>query len=182
MPTGRHVESEVKLRIPDVEWGRQALKRIGAMLAEPRQFEDNIFLDDEAGSVLARSGLLRIRRVGDKGRLTFKGKKKVVEGIKTREEIELAISDPETLERIFTALGFRTIFRYQKYRETYRFRDVEIVLDETPIGTFLEIEGELKGIHAAASALGYRHEDYIADSYASLFYAAGGRGDMVFET
>jgi adenylate cyclase class 2 len=181
MANAQRFETEVKLRVPDADWGRQALKRLGALLGTPRHFEDNIFLDNEAGAVLAHGGLLRLRRVGEKGVLTFKGKKQVVEGMKRREEIEVACPDPETLERLFTALGYRTIFRYQKYREVYRFRDVEIVIDETPIGTFLEIEGEIKGIHAAASLLGYKAQDYIADSYASLFYAAGGRGDMLFE-
>jgi adenylate cyclase class 2 len=72
------------------------------------------------------------------------------------------------------------VFRYQKYRETYAWKDVEIVVDETPIGTFLEIEGPLEGIHAAAAALGYGRDDYVTDSYAGLFFASGGTGDMVF--
>jgi adenylate cyclase class 2 len=147
---------------------------------EPRHFEDNVFIDDGTGSVLGRGSLLRIRRVGEKGVLTFKGPRQVVEGIKTREEIEVTLPDPTTLERLFAALGYKPIFRYQKYREVFRWRDVEIVLDETPIGTYLEIEGEIKSIHAAAQAMGYKAEDYISESYASLFYASGGRGDMVF--
>ncbi len=71
-------------------------------------------------------------------------------------------------------------FRYQKYRETYHWRDVEIVVDETPIGTFLEIEGPPATIHEAARALGRARADYIAESYAALFLASGGTGDMVF--
>jgi adenylate cyclase, class 2 len=180
MSSRNGVESEVKLRVPDPEQGRKTVLRIGALPMEPRHFEDNIFIDDGTGSVLGRGSLLRIRRVGDKGVLTFKGPRKVVEGIKTREEIEVALPDPDTVERLFAALGYKPIFRYQKYREVFRWRDVEIVLDETPIGTYLEIEGEIKTIHAAAQAMGYRAEDYISESYASLFYAAGGRGDMVF--
>ena len=54
------------------------------------------------------------------------------------------------------------------------------MVDETPIGTYIEIEGEIKSIHAAAQAMGYNASDYISESYASLFYASGGRGDMVF--
>jgi adenylate cyclase class 2 len=180
VPGRNGVESEVKLRVSDPEYGRKAVLRIGALPMEPRHFEDNIFIDDGEGGVLARGGLLRIRRVGAKGVLTFKGPRKVVEGIKTREEIEVSLPDPDTVERLFAALGYKPIFRYQKYREVFRWRDVEIVLDETPIGTYLEIEGEIKGIHAAAQALGYKAEDYISESYASLFYASGGRGDMVF--
>jgi adenylate cyclase class 2 len=174
------IESEVKLRVADPEQGRKAVQKLGALPMEPRHFEDNVFIDDGTGSVLARGSLLRIRRVGEKGVLTFKGPRKVVEGIKTREEIEVALPDPATLERIFVALGYKPVFRYQKYREVFRWRDVEIVLDETPIGTFIEIEGEIKTIHAAAQAMGFQASDYISESYASLFYASGGRGDMVF--
>ena len=72
------------------------------------------------------------------------------------------------------------MFRYQKYREVYRWNDVEVVVDETPIGSFLEIEGDLAAIHAAAADLGYGPADYIRESYAALFLAGGGRGDMLF--
>jgi adenylate cyclase class 2 len=72
------------------------------------------------------------------------------------------------------------MFRYQKYREVYRWKAVEIVVDETPIGTFLEIEGEIEAVHAAAAALGYDASQYVADSYVALYLAAGGQGDMIF--
>ena len=179
MAAEQGVESEVKLRVEDAEAARKAVLRIGAALTEARHFEDNIFLDDDHGNVLARGTLLRIRRVGTTGTLTFKGPRRVVEGIKTRDEVEIPLPDPNAAERLFSLLGYRPIFRYQKYREVYRYRRVEIVVDETPIGAFLEIEGPIKGIHAAATALGYKAQDYISDSYASLFYASGGRGDMV---
>ena len=64
--------------------------------------------------------------------------------------------------------------------EGVRCKQVEIVLDETPIGTFLEIEGAPERIHAAAAALGRRPDEFIEDSYAALFFAAGGTGDMLF--
>ena len=66
------------------------------------------------------------------------------------------------------------------YRESWRHRDQEIEIDETPIGCFLEIEGDAAGIAAVASELGFTPADYIAESYAGLFVAAGGKGDMVF--
>ena len=54
------------------------------------------------------------------------------------------------------------------------------MIDETPIGTFLEIEGDAAGITAAAEALGFAPADYLTGSYAALFAEAGGKGDMVF--
>ena len=59
-------------------------------------------------------------------------------------------------------------------------RGQEIEIDETPIGCFLEIEGDPDGITAVAAELGYRPADYVAESYVGLFLASGGKGDMVF--
>jgi adenylate cyclase class 2 len=104
----------------------------------------------------------------------------VVEGVRSREEIESEVEDADAVQAILSALGFRPAFRYQKYREAFAWRDAEIVVDETPVGTFLEVEGPLDTIHAAARALGLGPADYITDSYVALFVAAGGVGDMVF--
>ena len=55
-----------------------------------------------------------------------------------------------------------------------------MVVDETPIGDFLEVEGEAEGIHRVAAELGFSRSEYVTDSYVALFFAAGGKGDMVF--
>jgi len=174
------VESEIKLRAPGPEAARAAVARIGARLVRARHFEDNVLLDDERGRLGAGGRLLRVRRTPDGGRLTYKGPRLDSSEVKAREEIELSIGEPDVLQSLLAALGLRPVFRYQKYRETYSWKDVEIVVDETPVGTFLEIEGPVQGIHAAAAALGYRRTDYVTDSYATLFFAAGGKGDMLF--
>jgi adenylate cyclase class 2 len=77
-------------------------------------------------------------------------------------------------------------FRYEKYREEFEGDQVVIAVDETPIGTFVEIEGSEAGITATAAALGRTTADYILDSYHALFLkyreALGFRGfDMVFD-
>jgi adenylate cyclase class 2 len=112
--------------------------------------------------------------------MTFKGPRSEAGGIKTREEIEVVVADPAAAEAILACLGFRGVFRYQKYRESYVWKDVEIVVDETPIGTFLEIEGTPAAIHAASAALDRRPEEFITASYSGLFFASGGTGDMLF--
>jgi adenylate cyclase class 2 len=174
------LENEIKLRVAGVEPARAALQRLGATCVRPRCLEDNLLLDDARGSLGAAGSLLRLRRTPGRAVLTFKGPRAVAAGVKSREELEVVLDDPDAAQAIFERLGFRGVFRYQKYRETYRWQDVEIVLDETPIGTFLEIEGAPEGIHAAAAALGRRPEEFITDSYAGLYFAAGGTGDMLF--
>jgi adenylate cyclase class 2 len=168
------------LRVEGPVVAREALKRAGAALVRPRHFEDNVLMDDASGSLTSSRKLLRLRRAPDGATLTFKGPRTVDGGIKSRTEIEAHVSDPDALEAILVSLGYQPVFRYQKYRETYVWGPVEVVVDETPVGTFLEIEGDPEGIRSAAGALGYGPADFISDSYASLFFASGGRGDMVF--
>ena len=178
MPAPR--ENEVKLKVARAEDARADLVRRGAVLVRPRHFEDNLLFDDETRSLARHGCALRVRTTDAGGVLTYKGPRTDREGVKTREEWETAVADAAAARAIVAALGFRPVFRYQKYREVYRWGGVEIVVDETPIGSFLEIEGELPAIHAAAAALGYGPGDYIRESYAALFVAAGGTGHMVF--
>jgi adenylate cyclase class 2 len=174
-------ESEIKISVSGPEAAREALGRIGAQPRRPRHFEDNVLFDDSRGSLREKGCVLRLRtREPGEALLTYKGPKSIVEGVRSREEIESAVADPVAMARILAGTGFRPVFRYQKYRESYSWRDLEIVVDETPIGAYLELEGPPATIHAAAHALGSRPEDYIVDSYAGLFFSSGRTGDMVF--
>ncbi len=174
-------ETEVKLRLQDVPAARVALSRLGARLTRERHFEDNVLFDDAAGSLRSQGGVLRLRRVGGSGLLTFKGPRELVAGLKSREEIETEAADPDVLQAILGRLGFRPVFRYQKYRESWSHRGQSIEVDETPIGAFLEIEGDREGIEAVAAELGYGPRDYVGESYVGLFFSQGGQGDMVFD-
>ena len=95
--------------------------------------------------------------------------------MKTREEVETVVGAAEDARRILASLGFVPRFRYQKYREELSLDGLNVAIYETPIGTFVELEGEEAAI---ASVLA---------SYRSLFLehrqARGGHGaDMVFDT
>jgi adenylate cyclase class 2 len=174
-------ESEVKLRVPSAEAARQALAGIGATLVRSRHFEDNELFDDRRGSLRAAGRVLRLRHNDQGARLTVKGPQRDVEGVKTRLEIEVGVGDGAGTRALLEQLGYERVFRYQKYREVWHWNDAEVVVDETPVGTFLEVEGPIETIHAAARALGRGPGDYIRDSYVALFVAAGGQGDMVFD-
>jgi adenylate cyclase, class 2 len=106
--------------------------------------------------------------VSPAGRLTSK--------YKVREELELEISDGGTLTKIFEALSLDGWFRYEKYRTTYQLgksqawaRGLLIELDETPVGTFVELEGPGEAIDRAAQELGFSKRDYIIKSYLALY-------------
>lgn len=174
------VETEVKLRVASPETARVLLGRCGARLVAARHFEDNRLFDDAEASLRSRGAMLRLRRTPARASLTFKGPRRLVEGLKTREERETHVGDADETEAILLRLGLAPGFRYQKYREVWALGETEVLLDETPIGCFLELEGEAAAIHAVASSLGFSSRDYIAESYATLFLAAGGSGDMLF--
>jgi adenylate cyclase class 2 len=172
-------ETEIKLRVGAAA-ARDALKRAGGRLVHPREFEDNLLFDDPRGTLGTAAAILRLRVTPRGGLLTFKGARRLEDGLKTREEIETEVDDAEAFRLILERLGFKPAFRYQKYRETWSLEGQTVVVDETPIGDFVEIEGEAEGIHRAAEALGFARADYLTDSYVALFFAAGGKGDMVF--
>lgn len=95
---------------------------------------------------------------------------------KVREETELVITDPATLQKIFEGLGLRGWFRYEKYRTTYKLpasarwaQGLLIELDETPIGTYVELEGPSPAIDRAASELGFSPRNYIQKNYLVLY-------------
>jgi adenylate cyclase class 2 len=179
------LEREIKLRFASAAEAREAVRALGAALVRERRFQDDALLDTEQAELRQRRCALRVRREESRSYLTFKGP--VQPGpMKLREELETAVADAEILQRVLEHLGLRAWFRYQKYREEYTLEGVVIAIDETPIGTFVELEGTEAAITAAAAAMGRTTADYILDSYCGLFLryreALGFRGpDMVFD-
>jgi adenylate cyclase class 2 len=100
--------------------------------------------------------------------LTFKGP--VQPGaMKMRDEYETSIGNGAALAPLLDALSMRVWFRYQKYREEFSAPDLTIAIDDTPVGTFVELEGSEAAISAMTQALGRTPGDFILDSYYRLF-------------
>ena len=115
-----------------------------------------------------RRSVLRVRQESGTSLLTFKGPVQP-SAMKLREELETVVGDGTLMLRLLEELGFRVWFRYQKYREEFVLDDVIVAIDETPVGTYVEIEGGERGIAAATEALGRSPSDYLLDSYRGLF-------------
>ena len=98
--------------------------------------------------------------------------------MKARRETELTIpfDETEALLAIIRGLGMEPVFRYQKYRTTWDWKGLHVLLDETPIGIYVELEGDLSLIEAGAKALGYRTDDFITKSYRDLYLEHLDRG------
>ena len=193
-------EIEIKLRITDLKAFERALKRLGARPqdARGRVHERNLIFDTPQSGLAERGQLLRIRTEtpskGSKKRRA--GKKRVLVTFKrpingqssagavspamvrhkVREELELEVSEAETMTKIFEGLGMKGRFTYEKYRTTYRLpasrpwgKGLLIERDETPVGTFVELEGPPEAIDRAAQELGFSKEDYILKNYLVLY-------------
>lgn len=164
-----------------------------------RVHEENVIFDTPQGGLAKHGQLLRIRTETPEGRgnsrkskskprvvLTFKrpvarptgsdSEHPAHSSHKVREEIEMEVTDAATLTTIFEGLGMSGWFRYEKFRTTFRLpgskawaRGLLIELDETPIGTFVELEGPAAAIDRAAAELGYSKSDYVLKNYLTLY-------------
>jgi adenylate cyclase class 2 len=179
------LEREIKLRFRDAEQAKAAILAAGATPLRGRRLQEDYLLDDVDDTLRRRRCVLRVRVECGKTMLTFKGPVQV-SPMKLRQELETIVGDGLLLLHVLEELGFRVWFRYEKYREEFAHENVTIAIDETPVGTFVEIEGSEQGIHDMAAALARNPADYVTDSYRGLFVQhCEERGvpvtDMVFE-
>lgn len=165
------LEREIKLEFPTLEAARAAVGALGLDLRRPRRLQEDVLLDTADDALRARGCTLRLRRDGEQTVLTFKGAAIPDPGnvpMKVRPEIETTAGDADRARALLEALGYRPVFRYQKYREEYADATCIVAVDDTPVGVFVEIEGEADRITALASALGYTPDRYLTASYARL--------------
>jgi len=161
--------------------------------------EENVIFDTPQGGLAKHGQLLRIRtetpevrgkakKVGPKQRVILTFKQPMTRPAipelggdsngpyKVRDEIEVEVAESGNLARIFEGLGMSGWFHYEKYRTTFRLpaskawaKGLLIELDETPIGTFVELEGPAEAIDQAARGLGYSKRDYVLKNYLRLY-------------
>ncbi len=165
-----NLEIEVKLRIDSVAATRRLLRQLGFSIVKPRVFEINTIFDTEACALRSGRKLLRMRQAGHRHTLAFKGPP-TSSRYKSREELESEFSNPASMRRILEGLGYAPVFRYEKYRTEYAGPDPAgaVMLDETPIGAFLELEGGPRWIDRTARALGFPRDGYTTASYGKLY-------------
>lgn len=168
---------------------RQKLLDLGFKTVSENVREHNYVFDTPGLHLKNDNKLLRLRQSGNACVLTFKRpdpntpRKSIDKIYKIREEIEVTVSDFDKAETIFKGLGYEVFFIYEKYREELTGPDgeVEIMLDHTPVGDFIEIEGPAPEIDRVAVLLGFSKEDYITSNYYKLWRKEHPEGHMVFE-
>lgn len=162
------LEREIKLRFDSPATARAAVLATGAAPTRCRRLQEDCLLDTADEMLHRRRCVLRVRMESGKSLLTFKGPVQPAD-MRLREELETVVGDGTLLLSILEEFGFRVWFRYQKYREEFALDDVIVAVDETPVGTFVEIEGGERGIAEMTVALGRSPSDYLLDSYRGLF-------------
>jgi adenylate cyclase, class 2 len=166
-------EIEIKFRVGDLRALARKLRRAGFRLTTKRTHEMNTLYDLPGEKLRKRNELLRIRKYGSDWTLTQKsGTKRSRHS--SRVELETKVADGKKMDAILRALGYSPSFRYEKFRaewvdEKRQDKKGKIVVDETPIGNFCEIEGPPRWIDATAKKLGIAHREYITKNYATLF-------------
>jgi adenylate cyclase class 2 len=165
-----NLETEIKLRLSSAAAARRLLGRLGFSIVKPRVLEVNTIFDTAPGALRSGRKMLRLRKAGRRHTLAFKGPPISIR-YKSREELESEVGDPAAMWRILERLGYAPVFRYEKYRTEYVGPDPAgaVMLDETPIGAFLELEGGPRWIDRTARALGFSPAGYITASYGRLY-------------
>jgi adenylate cyclase class 2 len=162
------IETEVKIRIQDPKAALAKLLALGAALSRDRVLEENTLYDFPDGSLRAGRRALRLRKLGKRSTLTFKGSPRKSRSFKVREEFETGVSDAGQLRKVLQALGLQPTFSYRKHRTLLRKGNLLICLDETPVGAFLELEGKRHEIVRFARSLGFGRADFIQTDYVEL--------------
>ena len=136
-------EIELKFAVADIDRFRAKVQSLGVTLLTPRTFEANTLYDTPERDLRVRRQVLRLR--GYAGRSVVTHKRVATDDVdsryKIRIETESAIEDAAALAEIFAQLGYKPVFRYEKYRTEWEAGAGHIFLDETPIGVYAELEG-----------------------------------------
>jgi adenylate cyclase class 2 len=174
----KNSEIELKFPVPDPEALQTRLPQLGFQLVTPRTFEHNTLYDTPTRDLRAKRELLRLRQYGSIWTLTHKrpgNQPADITRYKVRIETETTVEDGPALAAIFEQLGYTPAFIYEKFRTEWSHVDIatntvaHLVIDETPIGNYAELEGSSDWIDRAARRLGIDPAQYITLSYGRLF-------------
>ena len=166
-----NTEIEVKFVDIDIDDVRARLEKVGAELEQPMRDMKRALIEEEHHA--AENMFIRSRDEGDKTTLCLKKKTKSLEEstIDSTYEIETTIGDFDTAVELFKVAGWHYITYQESRRETWRFGDVEVVIDEWPwLQPMIEIEGNSEAaVRAAADKLGFDWQTAVFGSVDVLY-------------
>jgi adenylate cyclase class 2 len=161
-------EIEVKFLISNLPTLLEKLQNLDAVTLRPRMLEVNLRFDTRDMKLSQHAQVLRLRQ-DDQAILTFKSPGEIIDGVISRTELEVVVSDFHTTHAILEALGFQVFMTYEKYRQNFKLNDLVASVDEMPYGNFIELEGSSpEHVRATAALLGLDWEQRINLSYTAL--------------
>lgn len=137
------LEIEQKFRVQRADELLVRIEKLASEELAPQEQRDTYY-NHPSRDFRTTDEALRIRRTNDGAVVTYKGpKQKTV--VKTRQEIELPLAQPESWPALLEALGFREVATVSKHRRRFKVVDrafeVELALDTVDeVGQFAEIE------------------------------------------
>jgi adenylate cyclase class 2 len=174
--------SEIELKFPvvDSEALQARLPQLGFHLETARTFEHNTLYDTANRDLRARRQVLRVRRYGDICTVTHKrqpdGESIDTTRYKIRIETETTVAEGAAIAEIFHQLGYKPVFEYEKFRsewsqplDTQPETKAHLVVDETAIGNYAELEGPPEWIDHTLKKLQIDPAICLTDSYGKLF-------------
>ena len=182
-------EIEIKLRITNIPEILHKIKKLRA-IPQARLQEQNILYDTPQSHLRRRKMLLRLRieTPANRNAASNRGAERVIltakappprdqktnrPRYKIRAEREQPVpQSSHQYAKALVALGFRPAFRYDKFRTTFSLPALQLDLDETPAGTYLELEGNPKAIDSVAKSLGFTRKAYLRATYWDLYASA----------
>ncbi len=174
-------EIELKFPVPDPQALQALLPLLGFHLETARTFEQNTLYDTPNRDLRARREILRIRQYGTLCTVTHKRLPAQQDPVDTtrykiRIETETVIAEREALAEIFRQIGYMPAFVYEKYRTEWSCSTGvngtsvgHLLIDETPIGNYAELEGPTEWIDQTLAALNIDPATCLTDSYGKLF-------------
>jgi adenylate cyclase, class 2 len=190
-PRKTNREIEIKLRVADIPTILRKIHALGAA-SQGRMLEQNTLYDTPQSDLRRRGMLLRLRiETPARRNAPANRRERVIVTVKApphkpptnrrsrkrprykeRAERELVVANSSRQWiAALTAIGFRPAFRYDKYRTTFRLQSLHLDLDETPVGSILELEGTPQAIDRAARMLGFSTSAYLRATYWDLYAA-----------
>jgi adenylate cyclase, class 2 len=142
-----HFEVEQKFPLDDVAEVERRLTELGARPAESVGQVD-LYFNHPARDFAQTDEALRLRSVGEKNFITYKGPK-LDAATKTRQEIELPLPSGNAAASehasLLEALGFKPVATVRKMRRLFHVewqgKTIEAALDDVAeVGQFLELE------------------------------------------
>jgi adenylate cyclase class 2 len=174
-------EIELKFPVADPQALQTRLPNLGFHLVTPRTYEHNTLFDTPTRDLRARREVLRIRQYGSLCTVTHKRLPDQQAPVDTtrykiRIETETIVAEREALAEIFRQIGYIPVFLYEKYRTEWSHAigpnsdtTGHLLIDETPIGNYAELEGPTDWIDRTLADLNVDPATSLTDSYGKLF-------------